>query len=315
MKLLLCATPLVLLSASIAAEMSHPLRKAFEGSLVGSSSRRSLQDTSSSNVQTDIKDYELWDPKEIHRVLQEWKEQYSDFLTVTTSQEKYGLPAAGDDNDCPFYPQKGCPNYILEIQDYTVHPPDSDSSDHLPEVFWSGCLHGNERVGPTATMEAVALLLEAAQCEALPGEGAIGGIQEANDCRQKLKQKGIDAVHRKWLARLVTTRRILVTPSTNALGYFRNVREEGRVDPNRDFPYDLQDATQCMQTIAGRTLNEIFREHMFQLALTFHGGMEVVGYEWGAPTWLNHLSPDHVGQDVIAAAYSRFGGGWSKSKP
>ena len=54
---------------------------------------------------------------------------------------------------------------------------------------------------------------------------------------------------------------------------------------------------------------------MFQLALTFHGGMEVVAYEWGAPTWLDHFSPDDEAQSQIAAAYSRFGGGWSTSKP
>ena len=93
-------------------------------------------------------------------------------------------------------------------------------------------------------------------------------------------QKGIDDVHRKWLARIVSTRRIVVVPTANALGYFRDQREEGTIDPNRDFPYDLTDDTQCMQTIAGRTINEIYREHMFQLALTFHAGMEVVSYEW-----------------------------------
>ena len=70
-----------------------------------------------------------------------------------------------------------------------------------------------------------------------------------------------------------------------------------------------------MQTIAGRTLNEIYREHMFQLALTFHAGMEVVGYEWGAPSWLNHLAPDHEAQSQIGAGYSQYGGGWLKSRP
>ena len=290
--------------------------KAFGSDRQRMEEENGLENESKSSLQTDVKEYHLWEPKEFHAELEKWKTEHKDFLQVTTSQEKYGLPAAGGDSDCPFYDAKGCPNYILEIQDYTVHPPDSYSSNHLPEVFWSGCLHGDERVGPTATIEAVALLLEAAQCEALPGGGANAGeVQQAKLCRRTLKAKGIDAVHRKWLARLVTTRRIIVTPMTNALGYFRNTREEGGVDPNRDFPYDLTDASLCMQTIAGRTLNEIYREHMFQLALTFHGGMEVVGYEWGAPTWLGHYSPDHTAQDSIASAYSRYGGGWSKSKP
>lgn len=260
-----------------------------------------------------IKEYHLWESHEFHEQLQEWKTQYPDLIHITTAQEKYGLPAAGGDSDCPFYEPTGCPNYIFEIQDFIVHPPNSYSSDHLPEVFWSGCLHGNERVGPTAVMEATALLLEATQCEALPRDAS--EISTAKACRKKLKQKGIDGAHRKWLARLVTTRRIVVVPTANALGYFRNRREEGSIDPNRDFPYDLKDDTKCMQTIAGRTLNEIYRDHLFQLALTFHAGMEVVAYEWGAPTWLNHFSPDDLAQEGIASAYSRYGGGWSKSKP
>jgi hypothetical protein len=114
---------------------------------------------------------------------------------------------------------------------------------------------------------------------------------------------------------LVTTRRIVMTPTTNALGYYRNHREEGDIDPNRDFPYDLTDARVCMQTIAGRTVNEIYRDHMFQMALTFHAGMEVVAYEWGAPTWLDHYSPDDEAQKQVASAYSRYGGGWSRSHP
>ena len=77
--------------------------------------------------------------------------------------------------------------------------------------------------------------------------------------------------------------------------------------------YDVTDATACMKTIAGRTLNEIFREHMFQLSLTFHGGMEVVSYEWGAPTWLGHLSPDDTAQKVIGGAYSQYGGAFATS--
>ena len=69
------------------------------------------------------------------------------------------------------------------------------------------------------------------------------------------------------------------------MGYFRDQRAEGFTDPNRDFPYDILDPKLCMQTITGRTVNEIYRDHLFQLSLTFHAGMEIVSYEWGAPTW------------------------------
>jgi hypothetical protein len=69
-----------------------------------------------------------------------------------------------------------------------------------------------------------------------------------------------------------------------------------------------------MQTIAGRTINELYREHLFQLAFTFHAGMEVVAYEWGAPSFSNHLSPDDEAQSQIGAAYSRYGAGWKGTR-
>ena len=270
-----------------------------------------------------VEEFHLWEPHEFKDALDRWRNEYPDLIRVNTSQEAYGLPRAGGPSDCPFAEGDGCPNYMLTIQDFIAHPEGSSSSANLPEVFWSGCLHGDERVGPTSVMVATALLLEAAMCESKPNPGRQSQdktswqaeLAEAKLCRQVLKDKGVDDLHRKWLARLVTTRRIIVVPTANALGYFRNNREENGVDPNRDFPYDMSDAASCFQTIAGRTLNEIFREHMFQLSLTFHGGMEVIGYEWGAPSWLNHFSPDDEAQNQIAAAYSRFGGGWSTSKP
>lgn len=287
--------------------------------------------------QTNIRAYKLWEPQEIRETVLKWAEHYSKLVTVTTSQEAYGLPTAGSDEDCPFETDNvGCLNYILTLQDSEAHPEGSESSNRLPEVLWSGELHGNERVGPTAVLEAVDLLLQAATCEALPrialkqaqgteNEDSTAWRQElekARSCREDLAAQGVDDAHRRWLARLLTTRRIVVVPTANALGYFQNRREENGIDPNRDFPYDLSMASLCMQTIAGRTLNEVFRQHMFQLSLTFHGGMEVIGYEWGAPHWQpddfndpNKRSPDDTAQKQIAAAYSKYAGGWSKTKP
>jgi hypothetical protein len=143
---------------------------------------------------------------------------------------------------------------------------------------WSGEVHGNEQVGPTAVLEAAQILLDAATCESLPRISIKDDLDwdaeliTAQSCRQTWSDRGYADYDRQWLARLVSTRRIVLVPTANALGYFRKVREEDGIDPNRDFPYDLVDAKACMQTVAGRTLNEVFREHMFQLALTFHGG-------------------------------------------
>ena len=70
-------------------------------------------------------------------------------------------------------------------------------------------------------------------------------LENAKKCRIELYEKGIDDTHRQWLARLVATRRIVIVPTANALGYYRNQRTEESIDPNRDFPYDLTDSTKC----------------------------------------------------------------------
>lgn len=159
--------------------------------------------------------YTLLTSEEIQLKLEELAEVYPDFVHMTTAQERYGLATAGSEEDCPFHDAVGCLNFILTIQDFVTHPEGSESSARLPEVYWSGSLHGNERVGPTAVMHAASLLLEAAFCEALPRT-----LQEeelARTCRQALQEKGIDDYDRKWLARLVSTRRIVMTPTSKFL--------------------------------------------------------------------------------------------------
>ena len=120
----------------------------------------------------------------------------------------------------------------------------------------------------------------------------------------------ISIPQQQWLARLVATRRIVIVPTANALGYYQAYERRKEVDVNRDFPFDYEDPSPCMKTIAGRTINEVFREHMFQMALTFHAGMEVIGYEWGADSFIGVRSPDDEAQCQLAAAYSNYGGGW-----
>mmetsp|Transcript_1411 Transcript_1411/g.2591 ORF Transcript_1411/g.2591 Transcript_1411/m.2591 type:complete len:1395 (-) Transcript_1411:931-5115(-) len=152
-------------------------------------------------------------------------------------------------------------------------------------------------------------------------------LDEARICRASLSSRGIAGAERRWLARLVSTRRIVILPTANALGYARNVRHEGDkqdLDPNRDFPFDLADPTMCMRTVAARTVNELFRQHLFQMASTFHGGMEAVAYEWGAPSFQlsgkfpqssaeSYAAPDSISQKQISRIYSSFGGKLEKN--
>lgn len=275
--------------------------------------------------------------------LRQWAKDYQDLVRVTTAQELYGLPTAGGSNDCPFDTNvTGCLIYILVLQDFKAHPEGSPSSNALPEVMWSGELHGNERVGPTAVLEAAGLLLQAAECESYPLQSTATStshkpasskwetlldlllsfrrenvlaeeLETAQNCRKVLSNGGINNHVRKWLARLVSTRRIIIVPTANALGYYQNVRREEDIDPNRDFPYNIlsSNSDQCMQSIAARTLNEIYRDHMIQMSLTFHGGMEAIAYEWGATSWgYSTLSPDDKGQYDVSAAFSRIAGGF-----
>ena len=260
---------------------------------------------------------------------------YTHYMLFASSKH---IPMSGDDNDCPFDSNykvsgKGCNTYVIIIQDKEAYPEDPDvnlgenadvylnqedgwfkndtSADgafgksgwrYIPDVFLSGSVHGNERVGPSSLLEMSELLVEAAYCESLPRmrlkptrlvddpeNGASLNMSEeeeanrmwqkelesAKSCRQDLAtNKGIPSPYRQWLARLVSTRRTVVIPTANSLGYSRDQREEAGIDPNRDFPFDIEKGNedQCMQTTAGRSINELFRSHLFPIGLTFHGG-------------------------------------------
>jgi hypothetical protein len=262
--------------------------------------------------------YTLLSAEQVTSTLQSWQTEYPEFVVTHTSQDVFGLPAAGDSSDCPFDATvDGCLNYYAVLQDYVSHPEGSASSNRLPTMLLSGALHGDERVGPTSVMEAARILLEAAACEALPRYTLTDDTQWETDfaqfttCRQTLKERyGMGDTQRQWLARLMSTRRILLVPAANALGYYRDAREEGNIDPNRDFPYDQlpEDAALCMQSIAARTLNELFRYYLISNSFTFHGGTELLGYEWGNPSHFGSLSPDDVAQDQLARSYSVYGG-------
>ena len=278
-----------------------------------------------------MQEYELLELEKINERLLEWPGRYPDLIRLTTAQEAYGLPQAGGPRDCPFDDGDGCKNYIVTIQDYVAHPELSESSQRLPEVLWSGEVHGDERVGPTAVLEAAQLLLDATTCESLPrverrpkqvmydtkvDEVWKNELSEAYLCRQMLEDRyGVNAEHRQWLARLVSTRRIVIVPTANALGYSNDERKENGIDPNRDFPYQIKNSSDCMKSIAARTLNEVFRDHLFQLALTFHCCKNSISYEWGAPKWGESPSPDDTAQAQIAELYSLYAGSWPGMEP
>jgi len=228
---------------------------------------------------------------------------HPDLVSYSTAQEKYDLPKT-----CNFN-HYGCWNHILTITDSKIYSKKlaGKARKQRPDVLISGALHGNERVGPVATIEVAKLLATAASCESRKAPAEVG----CDEFYSKHTKR-----EAAWLARLVSTRRIVLVPAANSNGYYYNRREEQGFDPNRDFPFDqMQSSTNerisrtCMRTITARTINELFHDHLFQMALTYHGGMESITYEWGATSVPeNSFSPDHKSQDVVAMGLAQFAG-------
>ena len=209
--------------------------------------------------------------------LQSLARQFPHLASAWTTQQRYGLPSAGKCGNSIITPGRPCEVWVLEI----THLASLERNPQRPDVLISGALHGDERVGPLVTLETAKWLL---------------GRYE----------------HDAWARRLVHTRRLLLVPAANAVGFHQHRREELMRDPNRDFPFE-QEPRSCMLTVAGRSINELFRRHLIQLAITYHGGMEAVGYVWGDFAHRNdrparNRSPDDTGVSALANAASAFAG-------
>ncbi|CAM9916764.1 unnamed protein product [Scytosiphon promiscuus] len=223
---------------------------------------------------------------------------YPHLAQVYSAQDRYELPSPGR---CSRDGSVDCEQWVLHISDHET----LDAHPERPEVFLSGCLHGDEQVGPTAVMEAAELMIYGAVCHA---------DASAKECDDEVLRASPESV--PWLSRLALTRSTVIMPMTNSIGYFNTVRTENGLDPNRDFPYS-QKPNQCMTTITARAVNEVWREHAFQLAVTFHGGMVAMAYEWGSPDHPHRkdangnyqdISPDDAAQVELTAGLSRFAG-------
>lgn len=142
-----------------------------------------------------------------------------------------------------------------------------------------------------------------------------------------------------WLLYLFFSRDISIVPTPNCVGYILNKREDlnlfynkesnlrtnknyiseenlvqlkktlSFVDPNRDYSYDRNN-NQCLLAFSTHYLMNLYNDYYFQILLTFHGGMEALGYEWGS---LHHLrpndqSPDHYSHKFIADLMKLYSG-------
>ncbi|RQM12585.1 hypothetical protein DD237_005406 [Peronospora effusa] len=229
------------------------------------------------------------------KYLLELNATFPDVVQVSVVQEMYNLSypeklqCIVDDETKSMEP---CKQFLVHLTNHSTVANDPER----PEVFISGALHGDERVGPNAAIELVALVAYATS------------IYGTNKTKPMVDTQ-------RWLKELVNTRNVLVVPMTNAYGYSHNRREELNVDPNRDYNY-MKSGVDCMQTMTSRVVNEIWRDHIFQLAVTFHGGTRAVAYEWGSPDHYLHgdtntkseKSPDHMAQFQIGNTLANFAG-------
>uniref|UniRef100_A0AAV1UGV7 Peptidase M14 domain-containing protein n=1 Tax=Peronospora matthiolae TaxID=2874970 RepID=A0AAV1UGV7_9STRA len=233
---------------------------------------------------------------EMAEYLLELNATFPDVVRVSVAQETYKLPYP-EELQCIVDEKTNatelCKQFVVHLTNHSTLASDPER----PQVFFSGAVHGNERVGPNAVIELVALFAHATS------------IYQTDDTMKPT------ADTQRWLRELVNTRNVLLVPMTNAYGYSHNRREELTVDPNRDYNY-MRAGTECMQTMTSRVVNEIWRDHMFQLAVTFHGGTRAIAYEWGSPDHYSHgdktkpseRSPDDMAQVQLGNTLASYAG-------
>ncbi len=87
------------------------------------------------------------------------------------------------------------------------------------------------------------------------------------------------------------------------------------MDPNRDFPFHNL-PNKCMNTIAARVINEVWREHIFQISVTFHGGAQSISYEWGDKEHIapNDICPDGYALKDVALRMTEYASGIPEKK-
>jgi hypothetical protein len=225
-------------------------------------------------IKTSQKTFKYLNYDEIWENFENLSRNCSNYVKIDTSQNRYGLPSAGK---CGEKQDKPCENLIVFLTDFDTLDPSR------PQVYFSGLVHGDEVIGAI-------VLTEFAQY-----------ICDKN------------APKSFWVHELLKKTYIVMTPFTNAYGYSNNRREDyvennngkvGYEDPNRDFPYFNSKngiSKDCMKTIAARTVNELFREHIFINVITFHGGINAIGYPWGNYVHLINNKKSKAAPDYIAA--------------
>lgn len=198
---------------------------------------------------------------EVEQRLRTLSHDFPDLVEMYSAQDQYGVPSPGNTCVDDKSAKVPCKHWFVSITNRTLGAHKWASASPAlrdrPQVFLSGNLHGDEWVGPVTLITLAELLVG--------GATGTGGYP-----------------FNPWLARMVNTRTVVILVVSNPFGYDSRVREDfNGEDPNRDFAYDREDDN-CMSTTIGRALNEDFLAHAYQVAVTFHGGMQEISWEWGS---------------------------------
>ena len=185
--------------------------------------------------------------------------KFPDVVRLDTAKDKFGIEyivKCGEDNDDEDV-DNDCVLDIVTVTDHLTGPEDK------VQVYVSGCFSGTSRVGPNVAYYLIEYL--------------------ASNFKKD-----------PHITYLLQHREIIITPMTNALGYYANEeKEQTRVsetskrsiwrEPHHDFPYG-QEAIRCLNTVVGRTLYRLFVENLFVTSLSFDAsnfGANSITYPWG----------------------------------
>jgi hypothetical protein len=223
---------------------------------------------------TFCREFVYYDYEKIMDIFKDLMKTCPQYIRVDTSQRRYNISSWAQCGNRP------CENLIVFMTDFKTY------EVSRPQMYISGLLHGDEVLGATILTELALYFCKSPNPE-------------------------------PWVLELLKSRYLVFTPFTNSYGYYYKVRDELvfkkdgtniTVDPNRDFPYfnyqGSDPSPNCMQTATARTVNELMREHIFVNVITFHGGLNAIGYPWG-----NHIHkisdkkaticPDYTGARML----------------
>ena len=123
------------------------------------------------------------------------------YALTSSAKILYNLPEAHGALRMGHRKAMSCSPVVIRVSDISSLFDDLDR----PQVLISGAVHGNERVGPIASIYTAKLLVWAAECE----------IRGVNDSCKTLMDLSISRRQRVWLTHLATQRDTYILPGTS----------------------------------------------------------------------------------------------------